>query len=209
MSHCRWFAINVTAQLALHQRGIGGRASASIFEVKHSYHVRRRRVMKHIRLLTIGAVTLALILSAYAQTRKSIDVTPKMIATQPADKPYVIDLSGDGTTYTVAASVANRVRIRTAKGETELTHTLKELGLTGSKYLIGTAAGLRAVNFGQRRSPNNSNIAARSTRFGCGLADVCWCNPKSTTDCFALSRAECRDSILYCTDKICYCVKSN
>jgi hypothetical protein len=165
--------------------------------------------MKDIRLLTIGMVTLPLIVSAYAQTRKSIDVTPKMIATQPAEKPYVIDLSGDGTTYTVAASVANRVRIRTAKGEMELTDALKELGLAGSKYLIGTAKGLRAVNFGRRRSPNNSNIAARSTGYSCAPETFCTCNPNSTTDCFTLSRAECRDSILYCTNYICACLKSN
>lgn len=165
--------------------------------------------MKLIGLLTIGAVALPLILSAYAQTRKSIEVTPQMIAAQPGDKPYVIDLSGDGTTYTVAASVAKRVRIRTAKGETGLTDALKEVGgLTGSKYLIGTAKGLRAVNFGRRRSPNNSNIAARSTGYSCDHETFCTCNPTSTSDCFELSRAECRDSILYCTDYICACLKS-
>lgn len=144
--------------------------------------------MKRVRLLVFAAAALALLVSVYGQSRKSVEVTPQTIANQPVGKPYVIDLTRNGKTYTVTASVANRVRLRASNGETAMPDLMKKLGLTdgrflnGSSFLVGTLSDLRAVNFG-RRPATRTALTARAKNLTCGPF-LCVCDPDIEGDCF-------------------------
>jgi len=153
--------------------------------------------MRRIRLLALVALSLIALVLGFGQSRpspQSVEVTSKMIASQPGGKPYVIDLTRNGRTYTVPADMANRVQIRTSKGKTTLTDLMKKLGLasgtysTGSNFRIGTPSDLRAENFGRTLQARR---ALRSTRTSlkCGPF-VCTCDPDIEGDCDA--------RILYC-----------
>src|SRR5207302_10278114 len=57
-------------------------------------------------------------LSAAQEEIKRIQVTAQVIANQPPGKPYVLDLSRNGTIYEVSAGVdLNRLRVRTSQSE--------------------------------------------------------------------------------------------
>ncbi len=102
--------------------------------------------MKRDSLMILVALTLALLVSAYSRATQSgtsnkVTVTAQTIASQPAGKSYVIDLTRKGTDYEVAADVASRVRIRSAKGEIALSDLIREMGLTGSLFLLTASPG--------------------------------------------------------------------
>jgi hypothetical protein len=158
-----------------------------------------------------GGLTLITMISTYGQAPGAINkvqVTAQALTSHRAGERYVIDLTRKGTVYDVAAAVdLSRVRVRTATEERALSEVVKQIGLPGGRFLIGTAQDLRTVNFGLP-SRTVSGIRPQTTAFHCGSNGVCLCNPASPTDCFALGTTECRDSILFCTDKVCYCTRS-
>lgn len=162
--------------------------------------------MKRIRLVSVAALSLIALTLVHSQPQspKSVVVTTQTIARQPRGKPYVIDLTRNGRTYTVTASVANRVRIRTPNGEIALSDVVRKLEITSSKFQIGTASDLRAINFGFPPSGTFSTATARN--FNCGVL-FCECN--GFGDCIALS-LEC-GSVFLCYEKggksHCFCFK--
>lgn len=132
--------------------------------------------MKRMSLVILAAPALTLLVSAYGQTRQSVEVTAQTIASQPAGTPYVIDLTRNGNTYLVASAVANRVRVRSLRGESILNDLVRKIGLSGSKFLLGTASDMRAVGFG---------FPSGRTRTGTGIkcqGDVCTCDAGSDCD---------------------------
>jgi hypothetical protein len=142
--------------------------------------------MRRTSLIVLTVASLLLI-SAFGQSRKRIEVTAPLIASQRG-KPYVIDLNRKATTYTVTADVASHVRIRTAGGEMAMTDLMSKLGITdkrflaGSKFLIGTQSDLRAVKFG-RPSVTRPPSTAMAQGITCNPV-FCECDPDIEGDCF-------------------------
>ena len=96
--------------------------------------------MKRIRLVSVAVLSLIALALVYSQPQspKSVEVTAQTVARQPRGKPYVIDLTRNGKTYTVAADVAIRVRIRTSEGEMTMTDFMSKLGVTSGRFLPGS-----------------------------------------------------------------------
>lgn len=152
--------------------------------------------MRQIHLIMVVDMILIALTFAYSQApqstsqlakRKSVEVTPQTIANLRAGRPYIIDLR-NGKTYSVAADVASRVRIRTAKDEMAMTKLMTKLGvtsnrfLTGSKLLIGTLSDLRAGNFGRPLATRPSSTATAKSLTCDGI--FCRCDPDIEGDCF-------------------------
>lgn len=142
--------------------------------------------MKRVKLVVMSALALTLLVSVYAQSRRSIEVTNRTIASQRG-KPYVIDLRRKGTTYTVKADLASQVRIRTADDEIAMNDLMKRLGVTSNrfrtetKFLVGTLSDLRAMHFGR---PTRTSSTATARGLTCGSI-VCECDPDVEGDCDA------------------------
>jgi hypothetical protein len=78
-----------------------------------------------------------------------VRLTPEVLAGQPPDTAYVIDLTRDGTVYEVPADIDYaRARVRTSKSEMPLSDAVKRLQLEGSAFLVGSADDLGRLNFG-------------------------------------------------------------
>jgi len=143
--------------------------------------------MKRMQFATVIGLTLITLIFASAQQPRSVQVTTQTLARQSRGRPYVIDLTRKGMTYTVAASVAGRVRIHTPKGDMVMTELLSKLGVTrgrflaGTKFLVGTFGDLSAKNFG-RPLATRMSATARSNGLTCG-PDICSCNPDIDGDC--------------------------
>jgi len=136
--------------------------------------------MKKVCFTVVSGLMLAAF--AYSQSprvRKPIEVTPQMIASQRTGKPYVIDLTRKRNTYVVTAKFANRVRIRTSKGEMVMTDLMRKLKLSSNKFVVGTLADFLPPNFIGTRT---ANIRA----FKCD-GDVCTCNPIVPNDCWQMN----------------------
>jgi hypothetical protein len=105
--------------------------------------------MKHMSLICAASLTLALLITAYSQSGavKKVQVTTQTLASQPAGKPFVIDLAKGGTVYEIDANVnTSQVNVRTASGEQSLSKYGKA-GITGN-FLLGKANDLSTLNFG-------------------------------------------------------------
>lgn len=108
--------------------------------------------MKKI-ILTVTLVTLTFSFTTAQKTApiKQLEVTPKTIASQAAGKPLLIDLTRTGTVYKVAGDIDySRVRVRLSTGEMAMSDLARKLGMTGSKFLLGTFSDLSALDFGLR-----------------------------------------------------------
>ncbi len=141
--------------------------------------------MKRIRLVMTVALALSALMVVYGQTRKPIEVTAQTLATQPTDKPYLIDLTRKGNTYNVAADAVSRVQVITSKGKLAMSDLVKKLGLTGSKFLFGTLSDLSAVDFGFPPGGGTLSPDERTTAAKCDSL-VCTCNGRQ--DCSDLSK---------------------
>lgn len=163
--------------------------------------------MKRMHLVVVIALTMITLIFAYgqspqstSQSRKSVEVTTQTLTRQRPGKPYILDLSHKGKTYSVSADVASRVRIRTAKGEMAMTELMSKLGVTtgrflaGSKFLIGTQSDLRAINFG--RPPTTRRPATATPIINCS-PDFCYCDPDIPGDCDG-SKLLCDDGKMFC-----------
>jgi hypothetical protein len=106
--------------------------------------------MKKI-ILTVTLVTLAFSFTTAQKTApiKRVEVTAKTIASQPAGKDLVLDLTRSGkVVYNVAADINySRVRIHTLGGDMPLSDMVRRLGLTGSKFVLGTLIDMSTGEF--------------------------------------------------------------
>lgn len=150
--------------------------------------------MKRIRLSMGVMMLLVLLVSAYSRvtqsgTIKKETVTAQTIASQPAGKPYVIDLTRKGTDYEVAANVASQVRIRSAKGEIALSDLIREMELTGSMFLLTASPG------GGTITP--PNVVSRATQNGNGTLAACK-GASTGKDCTDLTNSGLCSGMLVC-----------
>ena len=156
-----------------------------------------------MKKIILGAtfLTLAFSFSTAQKTApiKKVQVTAATIASQPAGKPYVIDLTRNGTVYDMAAGFDySRVRVRTPRGEMPLSALVKKPGLTaGSKFLLGTASDLRAQNFG---FPGGGTL--QDPGGGGGTSPKITCDPATQPNslCTCHGFSEC---LLMVLDKVC------
>lgn len=158
--------------------------------------------MKRICFVALYGLILSAL--AYSQTplrKQPVQVTSQTLTRQPARTPYVIDLTRKGRTYSVAADVTNRVRIRTANGEMALTDLMGKLEvtskkfLTSSKFLIGTLSDLRDINF-DRPPVTRPSATAAAKGLTCN-AILCECDPDIEGDCFG-RRIVCLGGVMFC-----------
>ena len=122
------------------------------------------------RVSIVFTLALALLVSAHSQTPqkgslKKVQVTAQTLSSQQAGKPYVIDLSRNGTVYNVASGVDySRIQVRNSAGKTTtLTDLFNKVGsrakqLGANKTLVfGTVSDLRALNFGGKTVASRPN----------------------------------------------------
>jgi hypothetical protein len=145
--------------------------------------------MKRISVSILAVLILSLLVSAYSRTTQSGNirkeaVTAQTVASQPAGKPYVMDLTRKGTVYEVATGVDfSRAQVRTSTGEQQMSALVKKLGLTG-KFLFGTLQNLSGMDFGfptGTLDPPDRTTAAKCDSL------VCTCNGRQ--DCSDLSKS--------------------
>jgi hypothetical protein len=138
--------------------------------------------MKKIILsLILVSAALSFTFAQKSNPVKSVDVTARSIASQPADKPLVIDLTHNGTVYNLAAGIDySRVQVRAATGEIAVDRLTGRFR-TDAPVLLGNAADLRAGHFGF--SPNdglrvsNPGVSNATCEFGlCGCTGYHDCN---------------------------------
>ena len=146
------------------------------------------------RIGIIIAMASALLVSAYSQTPQSgtvkkVQVTAQTIASQPAGKPLVIDLTRRGTVHEVAEGIdQSRVRVRTSTGEMALSELLRKFGkpITGS-FFLGSIDDLSAINFGfpggDKTQPPRGGVTPVKCEDG-----VCQCN--AGRDCIDMWKAK-------------------
>ena len=145
--------------------------------------------MKRISLSIGVMLLLAVLVSAYSRAIQSgivkkENVTAQTLASQPAGKPYVLDLTRKGIVYEVAAGIDySRASVRTSTGEQAMSDLARKLGLTG-KFLLGTWQNLSGLDFGfppGTLTPPDGTSAAKCDTL------VCTCNGRQ--DCSDLSKS--------------------
>ena len=112
----------------------------------------------------------------HATAPRQVEVTAKIIATQPQGKAYTLDLTRPGTIYKLAADVDyNRIDVHTLKGNRTMAELLKKAGKSFSGELrIGMTGDIHNLIVGQHR------LSRGGLNYHCeGL--VCVCN--SDDDC--------------------------
>jgi hypothetical protein len=111
---------------------------------------------------------------------KEVDLTPKTLASQPADKPLLIDLSVSGTVYNVADDIDySRVRVLLPPGEMAMSDLARKLGMTRKPFVLGSFSDMGGLYFGL--SPDAGTSSAT-----CGDL-LCEC--QGYADCNNLDRA--------------------
>jgi hypothetical protein len=137
--------------------------------------------MKRTSLIILAVLVLVLLVSGYGQTPRSgtnkpVEVSAQTIGSQRAGTPYLIDLTRKGKTYMVATAVASRVRVRNARGESAMSDLVRKIGLSGSKFLIGTATDLRDVGFGFPPGRTRTGTGIKCTGYQCTCDDGSDCD---------------------------------
>jgi hypothetical protein len=111
---------------------------------------------------------------------KQVELTPQTLASQPADKPWLINLTLTGTVYNVADDIDySRVRVLLPPGEMAMSDLVRKLGMTRKKFLLGSFSDLSGQYFGP--SPDAGTSSAT-----CGDL-LCEC--QGWKDCNDLDRA--------------------
>lgn len=167
--------------------------------------------MKRISICILVILTLALLVYAQSQipsgTIKRVEVTAQTIASQPAGKPFVLDLTNRGTIYTLAAGIDHsRLRVRIAGSEVAVSDTIKRMGSSSSsKLFLGTLDDMSGQNF-FFPTVGGSKTAAATQQYECS-SGACAC--KGFSDCLRLKLDKmCKDYIL-CDQatRLCLCPK--
>jgi hypothetical protein len=145
--------------------------------------------MKRISLLVAIVLTVALRASVFPQTRQTVDVTSRTVATQPAGTPYTIDLTQGGKVYRVSPDVASRVQVVTSTGKMSLSNLASRLRLSGGEVLLGSYADLSAINFGFTLG-GGTVLGDATTSVKCD-GTVCSCSSKNGQgrDCSDMGKA--------------------
>ena len=169
--------------------------------------------MKRISLLVVAAITLAMLTATYSQTPPSaklrkVKVTPRTIASQPAGKPLVIDLTHTGTIYALAAGIdCSRVRLRTLSGEKVMCSVVKQLGTRG-ELLVGND---RIEDLYSKAGLSSKARAGGSNQFTCttpgaGMEGSCKCT--NIIDCLLMLHENpgCKVKIIDHDTGVTYCI---
>jgi hypothetical protein len=177
--------------------------------------------MKRNSLIILVALALmALLISTYSQTPsaravKKIQVTSQTLASLQAGKPYVVDLSRNGTVYNVASGVDySRIQVRNAAGKVmTLSELINKAGSkakkpsAGQPLVLGTVKNLRVTKAIPGRSP-----ASRGSRIIACEGAICACT--GYDDCIDMlgENGVCgSDAIAWCNDSnespVCICIR--
>ena len=111
---------------------------------------------------------------------QQVELTPQTLASHPADKPLVINLTLTGTVYDVADDIDyRRVRVLLPPGDMPMGDLARKLGMTGRKFLLGSFSDLSDLYFGPSLDAGTSSAT-------CG--DL-FCECQGKKDCNDLDRA--------------------
>ena len=138
-----------------------------------------------MRKIIVAVAALALASCSTLSPTKHVQVTNQTLAAQSASKPYVIDLTRDGTTYDVAAGVdTGRVRVRTSPNEEiALSEFLsRQKAKPGERVLLGSLSDLV-----EALPPDEGGGGVGGT----GVAEAS-CD-KSASSCYCNGRKDCSD----------------
>jgi len=135
--------------------------------------------------LTIALMAVGLVIGQKEPVVKEVEVTAKMITSQPAKTDYVLDVTGGDKIYHVAAGVDyNRIRLRSGQSSVNLGDLINTSGedLHGEDFAAGSLgaavkAGWNLKKNVKKRTPA-ANAGLRSgggPNFTCGVS-VCVCH---------------------------------
>ena len=154
------------------------------------------------RIGIVMALASALLVSAYSQAPQAgavrkVQVTAQTIASQPAGKPLLIDLTRKGTVHEVAEGIdQSRVRVRTSTGEMALSEFLRESGKTVTgNFFVGTIDDLSALNFGFPGGGTTQPPRGGVSQVECQPAT---CDCIAGTDCIDLRKSKLCKGTIYC-----------
>ena len=132
---------------------------------------------KSVTTLTLVALAFGFSFTAAQQNRvRQIEVTPQTIASQPASKPYVLNLSSH-TIYELSAGIdLSRLRIRTSQGEVASSELIRHATGTGRSFL-GRAGDMRTeiLEPGARKIGPGSDKTAGFVNCAAGKKADCHC----------------------------------
>ena len=135
--------------------------------------------------LTFALLAVSLAIGQKEPAVKQVEVTARMIASQPAKTDYVLDVTGGDKIYHLAADVDyNRIRLRSAQSSVNLGDLIKKSGEDLHGKAIDAGSLSAAVRAGwnlkkniKRRTPaaNASSRSGGGPNFTCGDF-VCVCH---------------------------------
>jgi hypothetical protein len=131
---------------------------------------------------------------------KQVPVTAQTVATRPAGKSYLLDLTRKGTIYNFAADVDySRVQVRTSKSEMTMADLLKKTGKTVTgKLRVGLTSDIRTQKLGLAR------ISSGTLNYNCeGI--LCTCT--GDEDCNNMFTKEACGDIAACDARGCWCFR--
>jgi len=131
---------------------------------------------------------------------KQVPVTARTVATRPAGKSYLLDLTRKGTIYTFGADVDySRVAVHTAKGQMTMADLLAKTGRTvRGKVRIGMTSDIRTQKFGLAR------IGGGPLNFNC---EGILCSCSGDEDCNDMFTKEACGDIAACDERGCWCFR--
>jgi hypothetical protein len=177
-----------------------GTQSACLMAPVRSSFRKGERLMKRISLITVVALTLTLLISAYGQTPQSgsikkVQVTAQTITRQPVGTPYRIDLTRPRTVYEVAGGIDySRVEVLTTQGKMTLNDLVRrtgsKLGSTSGKFLLGMGSDVvqqLKLNTGGTLQPRGGRPSAIAS------CKPLYCTCTGLPDCIdVLTKGECK-----------------
>jgi hypothetical protein len=142
-----------------------------------------------LALLALLVLAFGFSFTAAQQDRvRQIEVTPQVIANQPAGKPYVLDLSRSGTIYDIAKGVdLSRIRIRRSQGDLSMTDLIQRRQGSG-RMVLGMVNDIRSqiLEPGSRKvSTSGSGSPASFVNCDAGINPHCHCS--GWRDCIGLA----------------------
>jgi len=129
-----------------------------------------------------GGLTFALLAVSFAIGQKEpvvkqVEVTARMIASQPAKTDYVLDVTGGDKLYHLAADVDyNRIRLRSGQSSVNLGDLIKKSGedLHGEAVDAGTLGAVVKAGWNAKKNIRKRTPAANAiSRPGGGLNFTC------------------------------------
>lgn len=166
--------------------------------------------MNRNRWIAPALLTLALPVTAYAQTRTTVNA--QTLATQPAGTPYVLSSGIDTRVFTVTPDILSRVQLPTASSTVPMSTVAMKLRASGSPILVGTFTNLSAIDFGFT-STGTARVptGGTTTAVKCG-GGVCSCTGK--IDCRDMGLAKvcvggANRNWWACDSKGCVCLDKN